>query len=96
MFKNLYLVNYPYQEPPAHTFNDINCYLLISIQTLYISIIVLHTYSYITLGLLVIIYRERFHRKIGFSVSQFTPVVVPVPDPVPFPDSRFPGFPYAR
>ena len=41
-------------------------------------------------------YRERFHREIGFSVSQFTlvsvpvpvpsPVPVPVPFPVPFPD----------
>ena len=50
-----------------------------------------------------IIYRERFHREIGFSVSQFTLVAVPVPVPVPFPfpfpfpvpDSGFPGFPYA-
>ena len=44
-----------------------------------------------------IIYRERFHHEIGFSVSQFTlvavpaPVPVPVPDPYPFPvpDSGF-------
>ena len=52
---------------------------------------------------LVIIYRERFHRETGFSVSQFTlvavpfpvPVPVPFPFPDPFPDSGFPGFPYA-
>ena len=41
-----------------------------------------------------IIYQERFHRKIGFSVSQFTlvavlvPVPVLVPFPFPFPDFR--------
>ena len=32
-----------------------------------------------------IIYRERFHRETGFSVSQLTPVAVPFPVPFPFP-----------
>ena len=46
------------------------------------------------------IYRERFHRETGFSVSQFTPIgaLVPVlfPVPDPFPVSGFPDFPYAH
>ena len=73
------------------------CHLLISIQTLYISTIVLHTNSYTTLEWLVIIHWENFHRETGFSVSQFRPVAVPVPVPFPvpvpvpdpFPDSGF-------